>query len=95
MLIVIAAAGVLLAQAAAPAQTAPASAPGPTPAAATAPPEKPKKPKLICTNETQISSFIPKRVCRTPEQIEAERAAADRITRRVADHGNVCQGEAC
>jgi hypothetical protein len=32
--------------------------------------------KLICTKETEVGSVIPKKVCRTPEQIEADRRAA-------------------
>lgn len=87
MLIAIAAAGWLLAQTAAaapPAMTA-------TPASAAAPaakPEKPKKPKLVCETETQTDSIIPKRVCRTPEQIEKQRRNADEIMRH-------CEGAGC
>ncbi len=89
MLIAATLAGVLLAQAAAPAVPPAVS----TPAAAKA--EKPKKPKMVCTEETSTDSFIPKRVCRTPEQVEAERRAG----RQVADDGNDvyarCGGRPC
>ena len=89
MLIVIAAAGWLLAQSAAPpATTAAPPAATAAPAAAAAKPEKPKKPKLICTEETQTDTIIPRRVCRTPEQVEAERRAADRLM-------HTCQGPGC
>jgi hypothetical protein len=32
--------------------------------------------KLVCSTERPVGSNIPKRVCRTPEQIEREREAA-------------------
>jgi hypothetical protein len=35
--------------------------------------------KLICTKEAAVGSIIPKKVCRTPEQVEAERRAAREI----------------
>jgi hypothetical protein len=35
--------------------------------------------KLICTKEAQVGSIIPKKVCRTPEQVEAEREAARKV----------------
>jgi hypothetical protein len=35
--------------------------------------------KLICTRETSTDSFLSKRVCRTQEQIDAERRAAQRF----------------
>ena len=89
MLIAIAAAGLLLAQAAAPAT--PASAP----AAATSKPEKPKKPKLICEEETRADSFISKKVCRTPEQIEAERRNSRDEADAVQDRQRYCTGPAC
>jgi hypothetical protein len=37
-----------------------------------------EKPKKICRMETGTGSVMPKRVCRTPEQIEAEQEAAQR-----------------
>lgn len=87
MLIVIAAAGWLLAQAAAaPAQTT--AAPAAAAAARAAKPEKPKKPKLICTEETQTDTIIPRRICRTAEQVEADRKSADRLLRS-------CEGPGC
>jgi hypothetical protein len=90
MLIAVAAAGVLLAQAAPPASP---SAPGPAPAAAKA--EKPKTPKLICVQERSTDSFIAKRVCRTPEQIEAERQAARNGADDVRDRASSCRGPTC
>ena len=90
MLIAVMAAGLLLAQAAAPAQPAPAAASKPATA-----PEKPKKPKLICESETRTDSSIPKRVCRTHEQIEAERQAGRAQTDAVQDRLRYCQGTAC
>ena len=68
------------------------------PAAASKPataPEQPKKPKLICESETRTDSSIPKRVCRTPEQIEAERQAGRVQTDAVQDRLRYCQGTAC
>ena len=35
--------------------------------------------KVICTKEAQVGSIIPKKVCRTPEQIEADREAARKV----------------
>ena len=64
MLIAIAIAGRLLSQAAAP-------VPAANPPVAAPKPEKPKKPKLVCTEETATDSFISKRVCRTKDQIES------------------------
>lgn len=86
MLIAIAAAGFLLAQAAAP-------PPAAEPASARA--EKPKKPKLVCVSERSTESFIAKRVCRTPEQIEAERQAARNGADDVRDRASSCRGTTC
>ena len=47
----------------------------PSPASSEAQHEKPKK---ICRTETATGSVMPKRVCRTPEQIEAEARATER-----------------
>ena len=47
--------------------------PTPAPSGAAAQPEKPKK---ICRMETRTGSVMPTRVCRTPEQVEAEHQAA-------------------
>jgi hypothetical protein len=88
MLLAAALAGVLFAQA------APAAGPAQTPPAAeakAAKPEKPKKPKLICTTEQPTDSFIAKRVCRTPEQIEAERNSS----RRTVDDSQDINAAAC
>lgn len=44
---------------------------------------KPEKPKKICRTETKTGSVMPKRVCRTPEQIKAEQdAAQDQLDRK-------------
>ena len=71
------------AQAATPAPEATAAA-----AAPAAKPEKPKKPKVICTQEEQMGSVMKKRVCRTPETIEADRRSAERQLQS-------CQGPNC
>jgi invasion protein IalB len=47
----------------------------PSPAPSEAQQEKPKK---VCRTETATGSVMPKRVCRTPEQVEAEQEAAQR-----------------
>jgi hypothetical protein len=88
MLIAMALAGVLLAQAAAPAAT-----PVAQPAAAAAKAEKPKKPKMICTEETPTDSFISKRVCKTAEQVEAERKAGRGALDDTTDHLAQCHGQ--
>jgi hypothetical protein len=49
-------------------------APGEAPNAAAA--EKPAKPKLICKSERELGSFIPKKTCRTQQQIDAMRKAS-------------------
>jgi len=49
------------------------AAPAPAPSEAAAQTEKPKK---ICRMETGTGSVMPKRVCRTPEQVEAEHERA-------------------
>ena len=49
------------------------AAPSPAPSEAAAQPEKPRK---ICRLETGTGSVMPKRVCRTPEQVEAEHERA-------------------
>jgi len=54
--------------------------PTPAPSEAAAEPEKPKK---ICRMETRTGSNMPTRVCRTPEQIEADHAAANRAQDQV------------
>ena len=84
----IAAAGWLLAQGAAAAPPAAAATPAASEAAPAAKPEKPKKPKLICQNETQTDTIIPRRVCRTPEQVAAEAKSAERLLRS-------CEGPGC
>jgi len=93
------AAGLLLAQAQAQAQVqlAPATQPA-SAAAAPAPaakPEKPKKPKMFCTDETPVGSVISKRVCRTPEEAEAERAASRRNADNMLEHLSTCRGSNC
>ena len=69
---------------------APAAKPQPAPAAAKA--EKPKKPKMICTDEPSTDSFIPKRVCRTAEQIESERTGGRQNLEDTNDHIAQCGG---
>jgi hypothetical protein len=48
--------------------------PGEPPNAAAA--ETPAKPKLICKSELELGSFIPKKTCRTQQQIDAMRKAS-------------------
>ena len=59
------------------AATAPASAP-----AAVAQEQKP-----VCAMERPVGSNIPRRVCRTPEQIEREREAAQDTMRNLQQPG--------
>ena len=89
MLIVLAAAGLLLAQSAAsapPIQAMPA---------ADAPAAKPKKPKRICESITTTESIIPKQVCRTPEQEKAYREAEAKRTDSAQALLRNCQGPGC
>ncbi len=74
MLLIVSIAGVLLAQAAAPA----AATPGAAPVAVET--GKPKKPKKICTDVSPIGSNIPKRVCKTPEEAAADMRRARSLT---------------
>jgi hypothetical protein len=53
--------------------------------------EKPKKPKLICEDEGETGSFITKRVCRTPEQVEAERQASRQTADDTLDRSQLCR----
>src|ERR1700741_2414214 len=74
----------------------PAAAPASQPAAADQPApkakaEKPKKPKMICTDEGETGSFITKRVCRTPEQIEAEGQASRATADDTLDRSQLCR----
>ena len=46
------------------------------PSAAPSEAAQPDRPKKICRMETRTGSVMPKRVCRTPEQAEADQAAA-------------------
>lgn len=84
----------------APAATAPApgeptAAANPAPAASTtaAPAASTAKPKLICEDDEQIGSHFRKRVCLTPEQVEARKKAA----RDMFQHGQVnsCNENGC
>jgi hypothetical protein len=59
--------------AAAAAYAADETAPVPTPSET-----QQDKPKKICRMETATGSVMPKRVCRTPEQIEAEARVTER-----------------
>ena len=45
---------------------------------------QPEKPKKICRMETATGSVMPKRVCRSPEQVAADQEAA-RHTRQEMD----------
>jgi hypothetical protein len=47
-----------------------------------------EKPKKICRMETGTGSVMPKRVCRTPEQVAADQEAA----RRTRDEMNRSRG---
>jgi hypothetical protein len=65
------------------AQTAaPAAAPEPGPSPAADPDADPdivvsgEKPKKVCRTERATGSIMPKRICRTAEQVAAEQAAA-------------------
>ena len=88
MLIALAAAFAILAQAA-PASTPAAGSAG-APAAS-----KPPKPKMICHEEVSTGSIMSRRVCRTPEQIEADELQAKRDQEMRADHLAVCHGGSC
>jgi hypothetical protein len=91
MLIALAVAAIL-------AQGAQAEPPAPTatPQAASVPaPEKSKKPKMICHSEVATGSIMSKRVCRTPEQVEADRLQAKRDTDSLSDHLAACRGAGC
>ena len=87
MLIAALSAVILLAQAA-PAQAQPEPT-SPTKA------EKPKKPKMICRDEGETGSFLTKRVCRTPEQIEAEREASRKAADDVRNRAELCRARSC
>jgi len=83
------------APAAAPAPVEPAVAANPAPTASTtaAPAASTAKPKLICEDDEQIGSHFRKRVCLTPEQVEARKKAA----RDMFQHGQVnsCNESGC
>jgi hypothetical protein len=49
------------------------------------PANKPEKPKMVCKKEPATGSAIPKKVCRTPYQIQMEREAAQKNMDRVND----------
>jgi hypothetical protein len=54
---------------------------------ATAAAAAPEQPKLICDMERPVGSNIPRRVCRTPEQAERERQAAQDKIREMSRPG--------
>ena len=56
---------------------------------------KPKKPKMICHDEIVTGSIMSKRVCRTPEQVEADRQQARRDNDALSDHLAACHGASC
>jgi hypothetical protein len=70
----------------------PAATPTPQAASVAAPA---KKPKMICHNEVVTGSIMSKRVCRTPEQVEADRLQAKRDTDSLTDHLAACRGAGC
>jgi hypothetical protein len=86
LMLIVAAASLLLADA------APAADPA-KPAAARA--EKPAKPKMVCTDEEQVGSLMRKRVCRPAKQAEAERLEAERQNQDIRDHYAVCRTANC
>jgi hypothetical protein len=90
MLIALAAA-IVLAQAS-PAPPAPAAAQPPAKAVEATAPAKPAKPKLICHDETPVGSIISQRVCRTPQQVEADRQQSNRSNDALSDHIAACHG---
>lgn len=61
----------------APAASSAAATPAPAPATAvTAVAPKSSTPKLVCEDSTEIGSHLRKRICLTPEQVEARKKAA-------------------
>ena len=90
MLLIVSLAGVLIAQAAAPAAAAP---PVPTVAPVSAgKPVASKKPKKVCTDTAPIGSIISKRVCKTAEETEADVRNARTITDTFHTVPNGCSG---
>ncbi|MFL5296437.1 MAG: hypothetical protein ACJ798_08655 [Phenylobacterium sp.] len=85
-------AGIVLAQAT-PATSPPETPTSPAPASAA--PAKPAKPKMICHDEIVTGSIMTRRVCRTPEQVEADRQQARRDTDALGDHLAACRGPSC
>ena len=71
----------------------PAPAPPAEAAAKPAPAKKAEKPKLICHDETAIGSIISTRVCRTPQQVEADRQQSKRDNDALSDHLAACHGQ--
>ena len=90
--VIAAAAAFVLAQAAPPPTALQPSVPPPNPASA---PSAPAKPRMICRNEDQVGSIIAKRVCRTPDQVEADRLAARREAEQIGDHLATCRIAGC
>jgi hypothetical protein len=87
---IIALASILASACAAPTATAGGSAPLKTQAGtaqASAPEATPPETKLVCEMERPVGSNIPRRVCRTPEQIEREREAAQTKMREISRPG--------
>jgi hypothetical protein len=91
MLIAALAAGLLLAQAAQPAAPAP---PAGQPTTVSEVKAKPKR-KMVCQTETSTDSFIAKRVCRTPEEVEALRKAGREQVKATQDFYQECRGRSC
>jgi hypothetical protein len=92
MLIAALAAGLLLAQAAQPAAPTP---PAGEPTTVSEIKAKPKRQKLICEEEKSADSFIARRVCRTPEEVEALRRTAREQTKATQDFYQECTGRSC
>ena len=80
MRLITASAFAVLLTASAAAYAADETAPAPTPSEGQAQPEKPKK---VCRMETATGSVMPKRVCRTQEQIEADARATERQRQQI------------
>jgi hypothetical protein len=60
-------------------QTEAAAGPGEaSPADPASEPAKPQKPKMVCRREPSTGSAIPKRICRSPHQVQADREDAKR-----------------
>jgi hypothetical protein len=50
---------------------------------------------MICHEEGQTGSYFTKRVCRTPEQVEAERQASRNAADDTLNRAQTCRGGSC